>query len=204
MNIPSIPERKWVWSSTEVSIEKGQFSILAIAEIPLAMAFYYWISTISPWPWATWIGLMAAPLLLLKSPEVIKRSNEILISYLETNTFPKHHRAIFSCVMIVVAIFIFINSDIKNTKVAFIFYTISVGPFFWDAVINFLRNKINSKQALAIHFFDMFVFYLQITTVKIYLIIKFFILGFQFLPQNWREEIFIVDLKNTPKIVHGN
>lgn len=73
----------WVWISTEDSIQRGQISLLALLEIPLAMAFFWWLSSLSPWPWLTLIGLMAAPVLLLRSPESVEAGKEMLRRYWE-------------------------------------------------------------------------------------------------------------------------
>lgn len=45
----------WVWISSDESIAKGQVSILALLEIPCAMALFGWLSSISPRPWLTLI-----------------------------------------------------------------------------------------------------------------------------------------------------
>ena len=74
----------WVWISTEDSIQRGQISRLALLEIPLAMAFFWWLSSLSPWPWLTLIGLMAAPVLLLRSPESVAAGKEMLRKYVKT------------------------------------------------------------------------------------------------------------------------
>lgn len=73
----------WVWISTEDSIQRGQISLLALLEIPLAMAFFWGLSSLSPWPWLTLIGLMAAPVLLLRSPESVEAGKEMLAGYME-------------------------------------------------------------------------------------------------------------------------
>ncbi len=65
------PSRKWVWCSSDESIARGQISVLAVLEVPCAVALFWWITTISPWPWFTVVGLMAAPMLLLRSPASI-------------------------------------------------------------------------------------------------------------------------------------
>ena len=73
----------WVWISTEDSIQRGQISRLALLEVPLAMAFFWGLSSLSPWPWLTLIGLMAAPVLLLRSPESVAAGKEMLAGYME-------------------------------------------------------------------------------------------------------------------------
>lgn len=79
----NIKESRWVWISSDDSIQRGQISVLALLEIPLAMAFFWWLSSISPWPWLTLIGLMAAPVLLLRSPESVMAGKKMLREYWE-------------------------------------------------------------------------------------------------------------------------
>ena len=47
------------------------------------MAFFWWLSSLSPWPWLTLIGLMAAPVLSLRSPESVAAGKEMLGRYWE-------------------------------------------------------------------------------------------------------------------------
>lgn len=75
------PSRKWVWFSSDESIVRGQMSVLAVLEIPCAVALFWWITTISPWPWFTVIGLMAAPMLLLRSPASIAEGEASFQAY---------------------------------------------------------------------------------------------------------------------------
>lgn len=77
------PPRGWVWFSSVDSIARGQISVLAVLEIPLAMALFWCISQVSPWPWFTVLGLMAAPMLLLRSPASIAEGVERLRNYIE-------------------------------------------------------------------------------------------------------------------------
>jgi len=79
----NIKESRWVWISSDDSIQRGQISLLALLEIPLATAFFWWLSSISPWPWLTLIGLMAAPVLLLRSPESIAAGKAMLQKYMK-------------------------------------------------------------------------------------------------------------------------
>lgn len=78
------PQPAWVWHCSDESIAAGQISFLAILEIFLAMAFFGWISSVSPWPWMTVLGLMAAPMLLLRSPASIEEGLRLLRRYLES------------------------------------------------------------------------------------------------------------------------
>ena len=60
---------KWVWWSTEESVERGAISMLAYAEVVVGIWLYWWIL---PWWLETnlhlLISVLVAPLLLLRSP----------------------------------------------------------------------------------------------------------------------------------------
>lgn len=75
------PRDSWVWFSSPESFASGQRSVLAVLEIPLAMGLFWWLASHTPWPLMTLIGLLAAPLLLLRSPESIAWGVEWLRLY---------------------------------------------------------------------------------------------------------------------------
>jgi len=83
--IPS-PRTKttWVISSSSESIEADQISVLATAEVIAAVAMYWWAVSHFDWPWMAFIGLIAAPILLLRSPESIECGVAMLTQYWET------------------------------------------------------------------------------------------------------------------------
>lgn len=56
----------WQWRDDDF-ISSGKFSWLSFTEIFAAMAFYYWLASISPWPWVMVISFMAVPILLFRS-----------------------------------------------------------------------------------------------------------------------------------------
>ncbi len=63
---------KWVWGSTEESVERGAISVLACAEVAVGIWLYWWLI---PWWLETnlhlLISVLVAPLLLLRSPESV-------------------------------------------------------------------------------------------------------------------------------------
>ncbi len=73
----------WVWHSTDASIEAGQISVLAVAEVFAAVGLYWWLSMHFEWPWFSMVGLIAAPMLLLRSPESIELGVEMLHRHIE-------------------------------------------------------------------------------------------------------------------------
>ncbi len=60
---------KWVWVSTEESVERGAISVLACTEVAVGIGLYWWLI---PWWLETnlhlLISVLVAPLLLLRSP----------------------------------------------------------------------------------------------------------------------------------------
>ena len=67
------PGPKWVWVSTEDSVERGAISALACAEVVAGIWLYWWLL---PWWLETnlhlLISVLVAPLLLLRSPVSVK------------------------------------------------------------------------------------------------------------------------------------
>ena len=64
---------KWVWWSTEESVERGTISVLACAEVAAGIGLYWWFL---PWWLETnlhlLISVFVAPLLLLRSPASVE------------------------------------------------------------------------------------------------------------------------------------
>lgn len=70
----------WSWQDNDFIVQ-GKFSWLAFGKIFAAMVFYYWVASISPWPWVIVLSFMIAPLLLLRSERSILRGQELLRIY---------------------------------------------------------------------------------------------------------------------------
>lgn len=73
--------QSWVWSCSDASIAKGQKSVLALVEIPVAMAIWGGIAQNTSWPWVTLIAVLAIPLLLLRSQESVEAGVRALGRY---------------------------------------------------------------------------------------------------------------------------
>ncbi|MBR9972297.1 hypothetical protein [Magnetospirillum sulfuroxidans] len=80
--IQHAPRRKWVWWSRSENAE-GCISLFALAEIPFATLLFGWLAQHNPWPWTSLIGLMAAPILLLRSETSVEMGVEMLWDYWE-------------------------------------------------------------------------------------------------------------------------
>jgi hypothetical protein len=75
------PTRSWVWGCSDESIAVGHISVLAVAEVVAAVALYWWLASHFDWPWMAFIGLIAAPMLLLRSPESVEHGVAMLGRY---------------------------------------------------------------------------------------------------------------------------
>jgi hypothetical protein len=75
---PTAPPRAWVWHCTDESIAAGQISVLAALETVLAVGLYWWLSFRFEWHWFSFLGLIAAPMLLLRSEESVELGVEML------------------------------------------------------------------------------------------------------------------------------
>lgn len=78
--------RRWVWACSEDSIDAGKISIFAVAEVLAAIPLYWWLFTHIDRLWMAFVGLFAAPMLLLRSPASIDRGVTMLSRYWTGNT----------------------------------------------------------------------------------------------------------------------
>ena len=65
----SQPTRGWVWHSTDDSIAAGQISVLSVVETFCALGLYGWLAFHFEHQWWLLISAVAAPIILLRSPE---------------------------------------------------------------------------------------------------------------------------------------
>jgi hypothetical protein len=65
----SKPARSWVWHSTDESIAAGQISLLSVLETFCALGLYGWLAFHFEHQWWLLISAVAAPIILLRSPE---------------------------------------------------------------------------------------------------------------------------------------
>lgn len=79
-----LTKRRWVWHSTDESIAQGHISVLALIEIPIAILFFGMIAYYSHWPWLSVLGMLAAPLLLLRSEASIADGIRRIKMFLDT------------------------------------------------------------------------------------------------------------------------
>lgn len=63
------PARGWVWHSTDASIAAGQISVLSVLETFCALGLYGWLAFHFQHQWWLLISAVAAPIILLRSPE---------------------------------------------------------------------------------------------------------------------------------------
>lgn len=75
---PNRPLRAWVWYCNEASIAAGKISVLAVVEVFSAVGLHWWLMLHFDWPILSLITLIAAPILLLRSPESVKHGVDML------------------------------------------------------------------------------------------------------------------------------
>jgi hypothetical protein len=76
--VPEVtPKPHWWWHDDDY-VANDTWNWLAVAETVVAFCLYFWIASISPWPWLTTISFIAVPLLLLRSEASIQRGVVLL------------------------------------------------------------------------------------------------------------------------------
>ncbi len=88
----SKPARGWVWHSTDESIAAGQISVLSVVETFCALGLYGWLAFHFEHQWWLLISAVAAPIILLRSPE----SKALGVKWLSRYWADKDQRAILS------------------------------------------------------------------------------------------------------------
>lgn len=68
-NPPTSNISRWVWRCTESSIAAGQISLLSVLETFCALALYGWLALYFQHQWWLLVSALAAPIILLRSPE---------------------------------------------------------------------------------------------------------------------------------------
>lgn len=85
---PRKPTRGWVWHSTDASIAAGQISVLSVLETFCALGLYGWLAFHFEHQWWLLISAVAAPIILLRSPESKARGLRLLHSYWNQSNKP--------------------------------------------------------------------------------------------------------------------
>jgi hypothetical protein len=67
----------WSWREDDF-IAQGNISGLACFESIVAFGLYYWLASITQWPWQTMLSFFAVPLLLLRSKDSMLRGVQLL------------------------------------------------------------------------------------------------------------------------------
>jgi hypothetical protein len=81
-SLKAIPTVHWWWHDDDY-VAKDTWNWLAVAEIIVAFFLYFWIASISRWPWLTVLSFIAVPLLLLRSKESVQLGVKLLKEAME-------------------------------------------------------------------------------------------------------------------------
>jgi hypothetical protein len=79
--ISATPDKKpthWWWRDDDY-VANDTWNWLAVGEVVVAFSLYYWLASVSPWPWLTVLSFISVPLLLLRSEASIQRGIDLLI-----------------------------------------------------------------------------------------------------------------------------
>ena len=139
----NIPPHRWVWHSTDESIAAGQTSAFSIIETFCALGLYGWLAFHFEHQWWLLVSAVAAPLLLLRSPQSEKLGVEWLKRYKQQSSLTWDQLDSKSKILLItlsVLFFIFaytlffaqINNPTRNSHILsnsfefMIFYTFTV------------------------------------------------------------------------------
>lgn len=84
-----IKPKSWVWRSTKASRAAGVVSVLAVAETLACVAAYWALIWVWGVTWHHWIILIAAPMVLLRSPQSIALGVKWFEGYWKEQRLPK-------------------------------------------------------------------------------------------------------------------
>lgn len=221
----STKERAWVWFSTDESIAKGQISLLACAEIPVAMAFFWWISQISPWPWLTLIALMAAPMLLLRSPASIELGLEWFSEYLAAfdrkNGQITQKKDFFIIFISLSIVFLFAHTIVNHyfielndwgfgvgisllvtlLFVLLVALTVACGTLFLFLMVARWLNNFFRISGMGVLVLAIVGVCIRASLIRIIVSCKYIGTGITYFSQNFKENIFIIDITHPPELM---
>lgn len=217
----------WSWKDDNF-IAQGKFSWLALGEIFAAMVFYYWVASISSWPWVIVLSFMIAPLLLLRSERSILRGQELLRIYHNQPKLSLQMKWIIVLTSLTCGSILFFYLAqfwrFGNSSWSFIWKSAAIGvisivgactsamaisiagagPRATLMAIPFNIEKARFN-AFSLLFMPGFVLGLCIKAWEIRLIATFTHLraGFSALSKNWTEAVLVSDMRHMPALLPG-
>lgn len=155
-------KKTWVWHCTDESIAAKQISVCAVFEIFLAVGIYWGLSLYFDWPWTTFVSMIAAPILLLRSNESIEFGVNLFYAHWERqkNVFNSHNQFVswFLFIAFLIGLIILISKNglsglIATTIVIVFLFSIPLlfmkcfkidwsNNFFWAHFISFFISII--------------------------------------------------------------
>lgn len=220
------PARAWVWRSTDASIAAGQISVVAVAEVFLAVGLYWWLSRHFEWPWFSMIGLVAAPMLLLRSDKSVVLGVEMLRTWhdraeKDIGQKEKVMTVLLSCLITVVLIYLFAQAwlpgnigwdlyffrGIALLLTAWVLAFAFLGIFRGAPVVQFTREGVGAVACVFRAGFVLGVIGLALGTfvracyIRLIATLRHPIFGLRTLPRNWSETLLIVDLFHSPELL---
>lgn len=215
----------WSWKDDNF-IAQGKFSWLALGEILAAMAFYYWMASISPWPWVIVLSFMIAPLLLLRSERSIFRGQELLRIYHDQSKLSLQMKWIIALTFLTCGsiLFFFLAQFwlLGNNSWSFFWRSAAIGVISIvgactsamaisiagagpRATLIAIPFKIEKARfhALSLLFMPGFVIGLCLKAWVIRLLATLVNLraGFSAFSNNWTESVLVSDMRHTPALL---
>jgi len=149
LNTP--PSRRWVWHCTDASIAAGHISVLAVLETLAAVGLYWWLSFRFEWPWFSMVGLLAAPMLLLRSEESIALGVEMLRRWHNRSEgdVNRKEKVVVMLIVISIVFFLIINHWLPGNGYGFRSFWLSLADAIMSASGEILTNiSIKSRAVI--------------------------------------------------------
>lgn len=195
--------------------------MLALMEVIFAIGFYGWMARYSGWPWMVFVGMIAAPLLLLRSPASIELSINMLDQYWNRSNkdiSKKEIRLVFAILAIAPLLFSYwLTSFWPPLKLSNWpqFFLIALFVFaFGYAIAEMIKVAINGKSGTAVYItkIPLFIFtvpsyvagiLLRSTLIRWFATLRHLPSGLRRIPNNWHETLFVTDLFHQPELLPG-
>ncbi|MBU1424330.1 MAG: hypothetical protein KKH12_15125 [Gammaproteobacteria bacterium] len=143
---------RWVLVSSDRSIENGDFSLLAVAEIPFAIFIFWWLNNTYSAHWFLLSGLLAVPILLLRSPSSIEDGILLLREYHDEKFGPKTsvHSVLIFCLIFACTSYAcyYMAKDLALTHTGFLLYFFAAGIAMVGVITTLAGAGVNTGLSL--------------------------------------------------------
>jgi hypothetical protein len=227
---PCKPARGWVWHSTDASIAAGQISVLSVLETFCALGLYGWLAFHFQHQWWLLISAVAAPIILLRSPESKALGLDLAKSYWNSDDILRIKKPSISTTFMSFntsfqiiywlgnwGVFGEQQWELFFRSLILAYLSVSIMPGIGaatGAILAFLMlNSLNIKVGvegvlvgLTIGSFSSFQLkiWLESVFIRIYSSVRHVLSGFRQIPFNWHKNLLSVDVLHTPELLPGS